>query len=173
MTTAKVSLNEVDKSFPSCVLDDIDKQLLQLLQDDFPLVEYPWRELGSKVGVSEKEVISRVEHFFSTGVVRKLGPVVDLPKVGYTSTTLIALRVPENQVDNVASVINQYGNISHNYEREHEYNVWFTLVAKSKQELASTLSEILQKTGLSPCDVLDLSTVKRFKINLNFLVSEL
>jgi DNA-binding Lrp family transcriptional regulator len=166
--------NGVDKVFQSCVLDDVDKCLLQLLQEDFPLVEYPWRELGVRLGVSEQQVFSRVENLCAAGVIRRIGPIVDLSKTGYSFTTLVALRVPEDKVDAVALIINDYsraGNVSHNYEREHEYNVWFTLAAGSEHELSCMLSEVLQRAGLSQSDVLNLPTVKRFKINVNFLVN--
>ncbi|MCL2135431.1 MAG: AsnC family transcriptional regulator [Candidatus Bathyarchaeota archaeon] len=177
-----LALNDVDKKFNVCVLDDVDKCLLQLLQENFPIVECPWRELSEKLGVSEQQVLSRVENLFASGVIRKIGSIVDLAKIGYTSTTLVALRVSDDKIDDVALIINEYscnvdgggvvGNVSHNYEREHEYNVWFTLTAKSEQELSCMLNEILQKTGLSQSDVLNLPTVKRFKINVNFLVND-
>jgi DNA-binding Lrp family transcriptional regulator len=166
--TTELALSGDVKKQQTCQLDNTDKQLLQLLQEDFPIVEYPWKELSVKLGISEKQVITRIENLYATGAIRKIGPIVDSSKVGYTSATLVALRVPENQIDNAASVINQYSNISHNYEREHEYNVWFTLVAKNTQELIHTLNEILQKIGLSQNDALNLPTVKRFKINVNF-----
>jgi DNA-binding Lrp family transcriptional regulator len=82
------------------------------------------------------------------------------------------LRVPEERIEAVAAVINQYSNISHNYEREHEYNIWFTLVTKSMQESTQTLEEILQKTGLNQNDVLNLPTSQRFKINVNFQLTK-
>ncbi|XHH10278.1 MAG: Lrp/AsnC family transcriptional regulator [Candidatus Bathyarchaeia archaeon] len=149
-------------------LDTIDKQILQLLQEDFPLIENPWKELSSKTNIPENQLINRVKDLHETGILRKIGPIVDPFKVGYKSATLVALRVPENQIDAAAAVINQYSTISHNYEREHEYNVWFTLVTKNLQELTSTLNEILQKTGLNQDDVLNLPTSQRFKINVNF-----
>ncbi len=165
--TAKSTLGQCYKKPHPPQIDDADKQILQLLQEDFPLVEQPWKELSSKTGIPENQLINRIEKLQATGVLRKIGPIVDPTKVGYTSATLVALRVPESKVDAVAAIINQYNNISHNYEREHEYNVWFTLVTKTMQELTSTLSEILQKTGLSQNDVLNLPTAQRFKINVN------
>jgi DNA-binding Lrp family transcriptional regulator len=78
------------------------------------------------------------------------------------------MKVPKNKVNDVARVINEYDNVSHNYEREDEYNVWFTLAASSKSELAMILDEIKQKTGMKDLDVLDLPTIRRFKINVHF-----
>jgi siroheme decarboxylase len=154
-------------------LDNTDKQILQLLQENFPLVEHPWKELSSKIGIPETQLVKRIEKMYTAGVIRKIGPVVDPTKIGYNSATLIALRVPENKVDEVATVINQYGNISHNYEREHEYNVWFTLVGKNPQELAQIVEEILLRTSLSQNDVLNLPTTQRFKINVNFQLTKI
>jgi len=168
----ELALSEGLKKSPIYQLDDIDKRLVQLLQEDFPLVERPWNEIGSKVGLSEKQVIARIEDLCKVNVIRKIGSVIDSSKVGYTSATLVALRVPENQIDHVASVINQYSNSSHNYERDHEYNVWFTLVAKNPQELTHTIDEIVHKTGLNQVDVLNLPTAQRFKVNVNFRLTD-
>jgi DNA-binding Lrp family transcriptional regulator len=149
-------------------LDDTDKRILQLLQDDFPLVERPWSQISSKLGITEDELVTRLKRLSTAGVIRKIGPIVDSSKVGLTAATLVAIRVPENKVEYVSQVINQYGNISHNYEREHEYNIWFTLVASTPQELQTTLNEIMQKAGLNHTDILNLPTAQRFKINVNF-----
>jgi DNA-binding Lrp family transcriptional regulator len=166
--TSKLSLDESIKKSQPYQLDDTDKKLLQLLQDDFPLIESPWSEISNKMGISEKQIMDRVENLYTIGVIRKIGSAVDQAKIGYPSATLVALCVPEKQIEKVASVINRYNNISHNYEREHKYNVWFTLVAKNEQEITHTINEILQKTGLHQQDILNLPTVQRFKINVNF-----
>jgi DNA-binding Lrp family transcriptional regulator len=78
------------------------------------------------------------------------------------------MKVPKGKVNDVARLINEYENVSHNYEREDEYNVWFTLAASSNSELARALNEIRQKTGIKDLDVLDLPTIRRFKINVHF-----
>ena len=166
--STKLTISGDPKKLQTPRIDDTDKKILQVLQDDFPLINQPWKELSSKIGITEKELIRRIEHLSTNGVIQKIGPIVDSSKVGYTYATLVALRVPEEKVDKTAAVINQYSNISHNYEREHEYNVWFTLVTKNREESGRTLNEIMQKTGLNPNDVLNLPTTQRFKINVNF-----
>jgi len=172
MVNEKAVISEDAKKTPTITLKDIDRRILQLLQDDFPLVERPWSEVSSKLGITENELVTRIEQLCAAGVIRKIGPIVDASKVGLTAATLVALRVPENKVNDVAQVINQYSNISHNYEREHEYNIWFTLAASNPQELTKTLNEIIQKAGLSQIDVLNLPTAKRFKINVNFQLTQ-
>jgi DNA-binding Lrp family transcriptional regulator len=171
--TTEQTLSEGSKKPQAHPLTDTDKQILQLLQEDYPLSEKPWKELSNKLGIPENQLITRIQKMFAAGVIRKIGPILDHVKVGYSAATLVALRIPEDKIDAVAAVINQYcNNISHNYERDHEYNVWFTLVAKSQQELSHILKEILQKTSLNESDVLNLPTAKRFKINVNFQLTK-
>ncbi len=149
-------------------LDDTDKRIAQILQEDFPLHEHPWGEISSKLAISQDELMTRLKRLYSLGVIQKIAPIVDPSKVGLPVATLVAVKVPQNQVDAVAEVINDYANVSHNYEREHEYNVWFTLAASSHQELDTTLAEIAQKAGLRQTDILNLPTQQRFKINVQF-----
>jgi siroheme decarboxylase len=153
---------------PLLSLDETDRLMLQILQDDFPIVQEPWLEISSRLNVSEDEVISRLKRLIEAGVIVKIGPVFDASRIGLKAATLVAMRVPKNKVNDVARVINEYDNVSHNYEREDEYNVWFTLVASSNSELALILDEIKQKTGMKNLDVLDLPTIRRFKINVHF-----
>jgi DNA-binding Lrp family transcriptional regulator len=149
-------------------LDETDRTLLQMLQDDFPIVQEPWLEIGSKVNISEEEVISRLKRLTEAGAILKIGPVFDSSRIGLNAATLVAMRVPKDRVNDVAQVINGYSNVSHNYEREDEFNVWFTLAAPSNRELAKTLDELKQKTGVKEQDVLNLPTVRRFKVNVCF-----
>jgi DNA-binding Lrp family transcriptional regulator len=165
--TTKPTLSEGSKP-QNTQLNNTDKQILQLLQEDFPLVGNPWKELSSKTGIPENQIVTHIKQLNKKGIIRKIGPIVDQTKIGNNSATLVALRVPEDQVNKVAAIINQYGNISHNYEREHEYNVWFTLVAQNPEALTQTLDEILEKTGLNQSDVLNLPTTQRFKIDVKF-----
>jgi len=149
-------------------LDEIDRKIVQILQDDFPMVERPWKEVGNKLNLTEDNVITRLKRLNELGVTRKIGSIVDGSKVGLTAATLVALKVPKNKVADVAYIINEYGNISHNYEREHEYNVWFTITASNNNELTTILEEIKQKTAINPSRVLNLPTKQRFKINVRF-----
>ncbi len=149
-------------------LDEIDRKIVQILQDDFPIVEHPWKEIGDKLSITEDQVILRLKRLNELGITRKIGSIVDASKVGLTSATLVAMKVPKNKVDNVACTVNEYGGISHNYEREHEYNVWFTITASNSKDLTTILKEIAQKTGIHPSNILNLPTKQRFKINVRF-----
>jgi len=149
-------------------LDEIDRKIVQILQDDFPMVERPWKEVGDKLNIKEDDILNRLKRLNELGVTRKIGSITDSSKVGLTAATLVAMKVPKNKVDEVACIINEYGNVSHNYERENEYNVWFTITASSNDELTAILEEIRQKTGITPSDILNLPTKQRFKINVRF-----
>ena len=153
---------------PPISLDETDRIILQILQDDFPLVQEPWLEISNRLDISEGEVITRLKRLIEAGTIRKIGPNFDASRIGLKAATLVAMRVPKNKVDDVARVINEYDNVSHNYERDDEYNVWFTLAASSSKELTQILNELKQKIGIEDHDVLDLPSVRRFKINVRF-----
>lgn len=149
-------------------LDEIDKRLLQLAQDEFPITRRPWAKLGEKLDITGEEVLYRLKRLYNEGLIRKIGPVIDARKVGLNASTLIAMRVPKNEIERVAKIINEYEIVSHNYLREHEYNLWFTITTSNEGELRKILREIAQRTGIQEIDILDLPTICRFKINVRF-----
>ncbi len=165
-TTQKARPNKTDKARTH--VDETDRKILQLLQDDFPIVCEPWLEISKRLNLNEAEVINRLKRLIEEGVVLRVGPIFDSSKIGLKAATLVAMKVPKNQVDSIASIINRYESVSHNYEREDEYNIWFTLAAQTKKELDQKLAEIKQKTGTADHDMLELPTINRFKINVRF-----
>lgn len=149
-------------------LDEIDKKLLQLAQDEFPITKRPWATLGNKLKITEEEVILRLKKLHREGIIRKIAPILDARKLGLYASTLIAMKVPEEKIEHVVDIINEYKSVSHNYLREHEYNLWFTIITSSKEELRRTIEEIKRRTGIPDTDVLDLPTSRRFKIGVRF-----
>ncbi len=148
-------------------MDEIDKKILNLLQTDFPVEEEPFRRIGEQVGISEDEVLQRVQTLKDEKIIRRIGAVFDLRRLGYVST-LCAARVPEKDIDAVARVVNDCPEVTHNYVRSHEYNVWFTVIAPSEEALQETIDRIKAKTGID--EILDLRATKTFKINASFEV---
>lgn len=149
-------------------VEHIDRELLQLVQDDFHVVDRPWLEIGRKLNISEDEVVARLRRLHENKALQKIGPVVDGTKAGLTTTSLVAMKVPEDKVDSVASIVNEYTCVSHNYERESEYNMWFTLAAANAEELSALFEEIVYKTGIERSNILNLPTLRRFKVNVVF-----
>jgi len=150
-------------------LDDIDKKLLTLIQRDFPITSAPYNEIASALGISEDEVIKRLGNLRAENIIRRIGAIFDSKELGYHST-LCAMRVPEERIDEVADIINSYPGVTHNYSRTGEYNVWFTLIAKSQRELERIIGEIKNNSRIN--DVIDLPAADVFKIHVHFKLEE-
>ena len=153
---------------PELKLDRKDKELLQLMQDDFPLESHPYAVLANKLGLTEDEVFARVKRLYAEGVIRKLRTILDAQKLGTCFSTLIAMKVPEDKMSHVVSIVNEYMSVTHNYRREHDYNLWFTVTACGDKNLRATVEEIKRRAGIPDSDVLDLPTTRVFKIDVRF-----
>ena len=148
-------------------MDAIDKKLLNLIQEDFPIAAEPFRVVGEQLGIGEAEVRERIGRLKQEGIIRRIGAVFDPRKLGFAST-LCAARVPEEKVRAFVEIVNARPGVTHNYRREHNYNVWFTLIAPGEEALAAELSGIKKETGID--DILSLRAVRTFKINARFEV---
>jgi radical SAM protein with 4Fe4S-binding SPASM domain len=156
------------KAAPPGLADPVDLALLDALQDDIPLVSRPYDAIAARLGISADDVMVRLAHLQEQGIVRGLSPVLESRKVGLSATTLVALRVPEEKVREIARLINAYPEVSHNYRRDHTYSVWFTVAGKDEERIRKIVGEIMQQAGLSEDDILELPTVRRFKIDVRF-----
>jgi DNA-binding Lrp family transcriptional regulator len=147
-------------------LGDLERAVLNIIQTGFPVAHAPYAEMARLIGgVSEDDVFACVRGLVDRGIIRRLGAVFDTKKLGFMSA-LIAMRVPPERIDEVGELVSAYPGVSHNYRREHEYNLWFTLAAPSRHQLMDTLAEIRERTGIQ--DVLYLPTVRMHKIFVNF-----
>lgn len=148
-------------------MDTIDKKLLNLMQNEIPIDKRPFRVLGEKLMLTENEVLKRVNKLKEDGIIRRIGGIFNSRRMGYTST-LCAAKVPENKIEEVAACINEYYEVTHNYIREDEYNMWFTVITHSEERLNNILEEIKRKTILD--EIISLPSIKLFKVKvaLNF-----
>ena len=146
-------------------MDDIDKKILNILQKEFPLEERPFLIVAEKCGISEDETISHVQKMKDEGIIRRIGAVFDGAKLGRVST-LCAARVPEEKIDSFVQIVNANKGVTHNYRRNNEYNIWFTVNAATAEELETFLADVKKKTGVT--DILDMRAVRTFKINASF-----
>jgi DNA-binding Lrp family transcriptional regulator len=149
-------------------LDPIDRRLLEKTQDEFPLTDRPWQSIGKDLGLTEREVMERLNRLSRQGVIRKIGPALDARRIGLRASTLIAMKVPEDRIRNVANMISKHREVSHCYERDHEYNLWFTIAARDEPELKKALEEIRREADVPKSDVLNLPSVRTFKIDVRF-----
>ncbi len=144
-------------------LDNIDKQILNDIQWTFPLVDRPFLELVNRYHITEEEVIQRVKKLKDTGIIRQISAIFDTRKLGYKSA-LVAFSVDKNKIDDVANEINKHPGVSHNYERNHEYNVWFTLAVSPDGDMKADLDKMASLGGVLKYRV--LPTLKMYKIGV-------
>lgn len=147
------------------MIEEIDIELLNLIQNNFPITSRPYKSIADRLGISEQDVLSRVRKLKDEEKIRKIGATFNSKQLGYKST-LCALTVPHNRLDEVTEIINSYDGVTHNYVRQHKYNVWFTLIAPSIESLQDTLAEISSRIGIY--EIMDLSAQKVFKIKVDF-----
>jgi DNA-binding Lrp family transcriptional regulator len=154
-------------------LDNVDKKILQEIQSVFPITPRPFQTLAEQLSLDESDVRRRIKVLIENKIIRRLGPIIDTTAMGNTGG-LMAMNVPEEQIEGVAEVINAYSSVSHNYlrkgrNRQIPYNIWFTMSAPNKEALGKNLKEIEDKTGLV---VKNLPTTKKFKIGVKFRIYE-
>ena len=143
-------------------MEALDRKILEIVQDGFPLEERPYAALGRLLGVSEEEAFDSVERLRKSGVIRRLGGVYDSRRLGYISRLCTGV-VNEDKLEGFAAAVDKIPAITHNYVRSHAYNVWFTVIARSESEIQETVRGLEAETVLHDAHVLSAS--KMFKIN--------
>lgn len=146
-------------------LDDIDRAILNQIQSDFPLEPRPYAAAGARLGLSEAEVLRRVQRLVDLGVIRRIGANFNSRLLGYTST-LCAAAVPPDQIEPFISLVNRYTGVTHNYLRRHRLNIWFTLIAPSTDRLEEIIQEIREESGIN--EVYSFPARRIFKIQVDF-----
>lgn len=144
-------------------LTDADAQLLNAVQWSFPLDAAPYAVLADRLGLTEAEVISRLQAVKEEGVLRQLSAIFDTRALGYTSA-LIAAKVDPDHIDDAAAVINEHPGVSHNYKRNHDYNLWYTLAVPPGEDFDAHL-DVLHATSGSRV-TRKLPTLKLYKIGV-------
>lgn len=144
------------------ILDNRDRELLKALQEDFPLSSTPFREVAEVLGWRVEEVLSRIEGMVERGMIRKLGAVLAPKKMGYVSL-LAAADISGDKIDEAAAVINSFRGVTHNYLREGNPNIWFTMTEPNAQTLENNLGEIEEKLGAR---LIRMPVTRMFKIGV-------
>ena len=147
-------------------LDALDQRLLDGFQREFPLEPRPYACLARELGCPEDEVIERLAALQEGGVVSRVGAVIAPQRAGWS--TLAAMKVPPAHLEEVAAVVSSYPEVNHNYEREHELNLWFVVAAPTRVRVGQVLSDIVYRTSL---EVLDLPLTEAYRLDLGFALS--
>lgn len=148
-------------------MDDLDRRILDELQQDFPLEARPYEVLAARLGIEAELLWRRVETLLDRGVIRRLGASLDSRRLGFRSA-LAAVRVAPALVDRAAQTIGRYPEVTHSYLRDHEFNLWFTIIAVEEQRIETILREIRTELSLDPSDVLNLPRKQTFKLDARF-----
>lgn len=148
-------------------MDSIDEKLLNLLQEGIALESRPFKIISEKLFITESEVVNRINNLKESHYIRKFGGIFDSRKLGYTGT-LCGITVSLDRLEEVAKIINSYDEVTHNYLRDHKYNMWFTVLSSSEDELQNILNEISAKTEIA--DIVNLPAKKLFKVRTTFKV---
>lgn len=144
-------------------MDDLDKELLNEIQWTFPLVTRPFDDIAKKFNTTSEIVKQRLNHLKSIGVLRQLSAIFDTRKLGYTSS-LVAMEIDSDKLEYVANQINRHPGVSHNYERDHQFNLWFTLAVPPGSNLDSELEKFNALNGIKKVRM--LPTLQLFKIGV-------
>lgn len=146
-------------------LSNFDKALLNLLQSDIPVCRRPFAAMAEKLGAEENFVLERVRELKAAGYLRRIGTFFNSNNLGYRGT-LVALEVEPAELPKVAAQINSYSEVTHNYEREGKFNLWFTLLTLNVDRENFILENIKSLRGVE--DMINLKSNRKFKINVQF-----
>jgi DNA-binding Lrp family transcriptional regulator len=154
------------KDGAAIALDDLDKRLLNLMQGQFPIAPRPYQHVAGLAQMTEDEVMARVQRLLDERIIRQVTPIFDTRALGYSSMLVAAKVDPENPW-RAANVINAHPGVSHNYLRNHEFNIWFTIATEpdSPLGLEGTLEVLARIAGAE--SVRQLPTLKLFKIRMD------
>ena len=144
-------------------MNDADKRLLDDFQRDFPLVARPYAEIGKRLGLSEDDVIQAYANLADQKYVSRIGAVIAPNRVG--ASTLAAMRVPQDRLEEVAEFVSGFDEVNHNYEREHDINLWFVVAAGDVMRVGAVLGRIEAETAIP---VMNLPIIEDYHLDLGF-----
>ncbi len=144
-------------------MTDIERKLLNIVQTRFPLDAHPFRIIAEKVGISENECLTHLRKLAENGVLRTVRAVINWKKVGF-STTLVGVCVRPDHLEHVANVINGYEQVTHNYERVGERNLWFTFIYETDAQKTGLFEKVTKLAGVT--DLKEFPAEKTYKIGL-------
>jgi DNA-binding Lrp family transcriptional regulator len=143
-------------------MDELERAIVNRLQGGFPLCERPFAAAAKELGTDEATLIAKLGEMLAAGTLTRFGPMYDAERLG-GAFTLCAMRVPQADVERVAARVNAHPEVAHNYERAHEFNLWFVVATDACAKIAPLLAAIEAETGFP---VLDLPREREYFIEL-------
>jgi DNA-binding Lrp family transcriptional regulator len=143
-------------------MDEIDKQIINALQDGFPICDAPYRQIAAQLGLAEQDLITRLKTLLDNGTLTRFGPLYNAEQMG-GALTLAAIKAPIERFDEITEIINSFPEVAHNYARSHELNMWFVIAAETPEQVRQTIDAIEQLTGLT---VYNMPKNKEYFVNL-------
>ncbi len=143
-------------------MDSLDRQIINQLQTGFPICPAPYQQVAEQLGMSEAELLHRLQRLLSDGVLTRFGPLFHAEQLG-GALTLAAVTVPEERFDAVAEIINAFPEVAHNYARTHTLNMWFVLATETPEQVAKVIAAIETQTGLK---VYNMPKHREYFVNL-------
>jgi len=127
-------------------MNEVDRSIINHMQEGFPVCERPFAMLAEQLNLEENELVQRVQALLDDGTLSRFGPLYNIEMLGGVYC-LVAMQIPEHDLEKVIEAVNSYPEVAHNYERTHELNVWFVLAAESESQLEDLLADIEKQTG--------------------------
>lgn len=148
-------------------MDELDRKIINELQDNFPIAPNPYEIMASNIGIATDVFWQRVQALVGSGLIRRIGFSIDSRKMGYSST-LAAICVSPDRIEEASQLISHYPQVTHSYLREDAFNIWFTVIAEDEKGISAILESIRSKLDLSHEDIMDLPVKRLFKLDARF-----
>lgn len=143
-------------------MDDLDRKIINLLQEGFPLTEEPYADVAKQLEINESDLLNRLKYLLDKKILTRFGPMYDAAKLG-GAFSLVAIKVPEEDFDKVTDIVNSYDEVAHNYHRDHEFNMWYVLATETAEKIHKVNSDIEHRTGLK---VFNMPKLEEYYIGL-------
>jgi DNA-binding Lrp family transcriptional regulator len=148
-------------------MDELDYQILDVVQDEFPLSARPYEVIAGRLGISRDELWDRICKLVSAGVIRRIGASLDSRALGFCST-LAAVRIKAADIERAAEIIGKFPEVTHSYLRKDDFNIWFTIIAPDEKRIVEILEEIGEALSAQSSDILNLPMERVFKLDTCF-----
>ena len=147
-------------------MDAVDRAIVNQLQGGFPVCERPYAESAAKLGLTEDELMQRLDALLKNGTLTRFGPMYHAERLG-GALTLVAMKIPAADFERVVEIVNRFPEVAHNYAREHAFNMWFVLATETPERIAEVIGEIEQAAGYR---VYNMPKLEEFYVGLRFEV---